>query len=1112
MMRWSKTVIVVTVVLMHLTCIVRDAMAQDTIWQANPATVGDWFDDGNWTLNVPNEFTSALINNGGTVKIGGNIADVKDLWVGRNGNGSLIISDGMLNLSTALYTGLSAGDVGQVTINGGTINGPITVADRAGTTGVITMTDGLVQGLSFTIGGGFADVGTGTVYHSGGVINVQNPVEPTLGDFNVYRGTGSGVGRYELSATGQLLAGVGHIWGEYTQSGGTATYADQLEVAYGGEAQLSDGLLYPRVLVMRKQATFTQSGGILHTSYLTMGESLDADTHYILTGGSLTIDDYFTLRANNGASSFTQQAGDVSLHNFYMQADSGSGTTESVQYGLQAGTLNADRFALSGYGGTATVDQTGGTFVTDTLVVEGPDAVYRYRGGSLQVNQVLQVVVDNSGAADFDLDNAAVTLTTGDQALLDFSGAQVVNASNAHFIAGADSLLVAPAGSNIPAQFASFSQPNIVVYNIGSMLQVQATQSVAIGYGYEINDHVVVDGKVTEAQYGVDLWDGITVSAGGSVELPNSQIRVAATASGITGGSLRASILDLRNNTATGSPTFTQDEGEVTVERLTMSRAYNSYYTLNDGTLNATRLLVSNSGTQSGAATFQQNGGVANLRGLDIGSYSQGFYELNDGELNVQSAVVRNSSVFEQTGGIVHADSLSINNSSVYRYTGGSLDVTRRFSIYSSGTLDFGSASTALVAHGAVVDLVGTIINEQNASLIVDDESLVIVKSSFDPVASFATYVNPGILHVAGQTLTIGAGKTIRGTADLRDFTVVQGQLIADDTFNMLHGLRVEAGAVADVGAGRIVALLEYQSGVYGGSLYAHNLRVLVSNTQTLTFEHTAGSAAFDGLVEIGGQNAHYIFSDGSMDIFGTLQLRAYGYGRGTLDFDHGDGVLTVRSGGFLNFENGYLVNTENASLYGEADTLISFAAGFDPYTAFADFHTDGLVHVNGQDLIIASGVSIHGSSSIEGNVLNQGSLGPGNSPGTLEILGDYIQDASAELLIEIAGTAAADFDLLNISGSVSLNGQLTIKFLNGFLPTSDESFNILTASAITGTFANAATQVFIDNGVFDVTYTDQAITLNNFQVLTASIPEPDSAAVLVGALAMIMCRRRRIH
>ncbi len=89
--------------------------------------------------------------------------------------------------------------------------------------------------------------------------------------------------------------------------------------------------------------------------------------------------------------------------------------------------------------------------------------------------------------------------------------------------------------------------------------------------------------------------------------------------------------------------------------------------------------------------------------------------------------------------------------------------------------------------------------------------------------------------------------------------------------------------------------------------------------------------------------------------------------------------------------------------------------------------------------------------------VENSGLVSPGNSPGVLQIFGNYTQTAAGKLQIELAGTSlGSQYDQLLAIGSLTLNGTLQVLLTNGFTPTAGNSFNVLgfQPGSVTGSFA----------------------------------------------------------
>jgi hypothetical protein len=75
---------------------------------------------------------------------------------------------------------------------------------------------------------------------------------------------------------------------------------------------------------------------------------------------------------------------------------------------------------------------------------------------------------------------------------------------------------------------------------------------------------------------------------------------------------------------------------------------------------------------------------------------------------------------------------------------------------------------------------------------------------------------------------------------------------------------------------------------------------------------------------------------------------------------------------------------------------------------------------------------------------------------GILAANGGYSSSSDAALNSAISGTIpGANFGQVQVAGSVTLNGALSVNLVNGFLPTTNDSFAVVTAGTRTGAFAN---------------------------------------------------------
>ena len=229
------------------------------------------------------------------------------------------------------------------------------------------------------------------------------------------------------------------------------------------------------------------------------------------------------------------------------------------------------------------------------------------------------------------------------------------------------------------------------------------------------------------------------------------------------------------------------------------------------------------------------------------------------------------------------------------------------------------------------------------------------------------------------------------------------------------------------------------------------------------------------GTLSIGGA----VLSDGLIDVDGgTLTAGFMGSGVGaTLN-------LKVRNGGSASFTNGYLASGNQVSV---SNSTMSFSAGANNKATIAidgasqidgsidstesgkiDIAPDstvlltGAVANNGLGVVVGSG----GQAIYEGAVTGAadfagpgthtfaGSLSPGNSPAQVSVEGDAVFASTNTLKVELAGiSAGTQFDVVAVAGEAWISGALDVKLLNGFTPALGNTFDILTAASVVGTF-----------------------------------------------------------
>jgi hypothetical protein len=155
---------------------------------------------------------------------------------------------------------------------------------------------------------------------------------------------------------------------------------------------------------------------------------------------------------------------------------------------------------------------------------------------------------------------------------------------------------------------------------------------------------------------------------------------------------------------------------------------------------------------------------------------------------------------------------------------------------------------------------------------------------------------------------------------------------------------------------------------------------------------------------------------------------------------------------------------------------------------------TNGTLRVHGQ--VIQAGVTVNGDTlegdgTTQSNVVNNvGVVGPGNSPGTLTIVGNYTQGSGGTLAIEIASLIS--FDVLDILGTVDLDDTLDLTVDAGYALTAQNghSFKIMNWNDFTGGFSTI-NGLFIGNyKSFEVEYAADGLTL------TVNVPAPGAMVI----------------
>ncbi|MEP0262575.1 hypothetical protein, partial [Dokdonia sp.] len=209
---------------------------------------------------------------------------------------------------------------------------------------------------------------------------------------------------------------------------------------------------------------------------------------------------------------------------------------------------------------------------------------------------------------------------------------------------------------------------------------------------------------------------------------------------------------------------------------------------------------------------------------------------------------------------------------------------------------------------------------------------------------------------------------------------------------------------------------------------------------------------------------------EGSITNSGTLTYNDGGANFGAAIITNTNtGEIAMNSGSITNLETATLDNfgaitINNATLNNQG--LLNNSGAITHTGAFNNLNNGNLVGIN---------------TNHTGNFTNQANLSPGNttaSTGTYSLNNDYTHTANATLNIEIENTT--EFDNVAIAGTANLSGALSVTLPTGFVPLGGETFTILTANTVSGTFdttnlANLPTQ---NDQIWEINYYPTNVTL----------------------------------
>jgi T5SS/PEP-CTERM-associated repeat protein len=360
-----------------------------------------------------------------------------------------------------------------------------------------------------------------------------------------------------------------------------------------------------------------------------------------------------------------------------------------------------------------------------------------------------------------------------------------------------------------------------------------------------------------------------------------------------------------------------------------------------------------------------------------------------------------------------------------------------------SGSQTSGSGTLNILANG-LVQVTGQTVIKDRGTVTLDGGTLetdtllfqdfVDTSRPGSPTFNF----NSGTLRFtqnAGNTLTTQLLEDILGTNP----TLTAGKTLIVDAVAVLGGpLRLNGGtfSVGSISAANM-ANVDFDAGTFN----------LTNSSLVVT---AAGLLGKDLTIQpdqtINVTNNTFIQADGTMTVVGNFNVG------GTIT-NSGDLALIDATG------SGKTLNGTLVTPAGSTVTLIGDITFNDPVSGAGGFFGPGTANF-------------------------AGGFSPGDSPGSVSFEGDVVFDPTNTLTIELGGLiAGSEYDQVNVASNASIDGVLDVSILGGFTPALGDTFQILTANNVAGTFASVIGSSITGGLGFDVVYGVNDITL---QVIAA--------------------------
>lgn len=450
----------------------------------------------------------------------------------------------------------------------------------------------------------------------------------------------------------------------------------------------------------------------------------------------------------------------------------------------------------------------------------------------------------------------------------------------------------------------------------------------------------------------------------------------------------------------------------------------------------------------------KNGGGTLVLTGLNAGL-------LVDLALNAGSVVVG-------SGHALGAGAVAVSNGATLQVTGAT---TIDNALSGNGTLKTVADSTLQnLNQRTQITLAG---DNNGAAITIDATTATVV------AAATADELGQGAIVLKGGALELGSGSFGNAITLIQD---AWGASVETSDAIILTGDISGAGNLTIQGSG--TTTLTGDNAGFTGSLQLATNSILVVGSDTALGANTVSLEMFapailrlaDG-VEIANSVTNF---EGSLELLAGSASATGGINIGVV------GGAEVKVGANAHLTLSGVVSDQSSGMGfpgvpGPSYTLDKTGAGALTLSGVSTYTLDtqvlaGTLIVNGtlvSAVSVQSGAFLGGTGTIDADVTVNGTLAAGQSPGVLHT-GNLLLNSGATFAVELGGTVLGDYDRIDVTGTVTLGGALSLSLVNSFNPTGSASFTIIdndgTADLVTGSFTGLAEGATVSTGGLNFT------------------------------------------